>query len=85
MSLISSGARKFRDVSGSAHLPLDKANCLMFLDQLAKLFEQNRRVVRTWGSLWMILDAEDRFLFVPHAFESVVIEVDAINFNVAGQ
>ena len=57
----------------------------MFLDQLAKLFEQDRRVVRARRSFGMILDAEDRFNFVTHAFDGVVVEVDAIDFDVAGK
>ena len=33
----------------------------------------------------MVLDAIDRFSFVGHAFDSLVVEVDAIDRNVAGQ
>src|SRR5439155_11846234 len=53
----------------------------MSLNQRAEFIEQRGRVMRTGRRFRMILHAEDRPGFVPHAFDGLVVQVDAIDRN----
>jgi hypothetical protein len=56
-----------------------------FLHHVGELCEKVVRVVRARRSFGMILNAEERQLFVAHSLVGVVVEVDVGDLNIAGR
>ena len=64
--------------------------CLMtsffiLLDQLGKLIEKIRGIMRPGRGFRMILHAEDRQFLVTHSFDCAVVQVDVGHFNLGGK
>src|SRR5215471_15317080 len=53
-----------------------------FLQHLAKLCKQRRRVMRARRRFGVILHAEDRLRLVMHAFYGLIIQIDPIHRDV---
>ncbi len=70
--------------NGNSALRLNRSD-LMPLDQLPKFIEQRSRIMRSGRGLGMILNAIDRLGLVAHSLDSLVVEIDAIDQNVAGK
>src|SRR5260221_22148 len=54
-------------------------------DQLPELGEQRRGIVRAGRRLGMILHAENRFRFMAHPLDRLVVEIDAMHGDTARQ
>jgi hypothetical protein len=59
--------------------------CSTAFQHLAKLCKKRSRIVRPWRGFRMILHTEDRFGFVVHSLNSLIIQVDPIHRHIAGK
>jgi hypothetical protein len=73
-------------MSGRCHCSeLYDQQSIMSLHQLPKFLKQIRAIMRPGGGLGMVLNAEDGFAAMTHAFERAVVQIDMRGFQVSGQ
>src|SRR5258708_5503742 len=57
-----------------------RGNLAPLLHQFHELIEEIERIMGSWGSLRMILHAEDRMRAVPEAFQRLIVQVHVGDF-----
>src|SRR4029077_5484718 len=63
------------------HFFVIRHSSFRLVDQLGKLLEKIRSIVRSGCSLGVILPTEDRQFFVSHPFDGAVVEIDVRDFD----